>query len=203
VFGAESLHLGTNAALEQYDPETLDALLGDLARRGVRAVRQEFRWSDIEPQRGRFDWSASDRILGATARHGIAVLPVLWTTPQWARRPSASAQFPPTETAPPADVDDFARFVGAFAQRYGGPLLLGYQIWDEPNLSAAWGDALLEPTYYLQMLRAAGRAIRAADPHARIVLAGLAPTVEQSNVNLAPQVFLLKLYQLGVPSSNS
>ena len=197
VFGAESLRLGTNAALEQYDAETLDALLGDLARRGVRAVRQEFRWSDIEPQRGRFDWSASDRILSATARHGIAVLPVLWTTPEWARKPSASAQFPPTETAPPADVDDFARFVGTFAQRYGGPLLLGYQIWDEPNLSAAWGDALLDPTYYLQMLRAARRAIRAVDPHARIVLAGLAPTVEQSNVNLAPQTFLLKLYQLG------
>ncbi|BCX05732.1 MAG: hypothetical protein KatS3mg053_3670 [Candidatus Roseilinea sp.] len=213
VFGAESLRLGVNAALEQYDDDTLDARLADLAQRGVRWVRQEFRWSEIEPIRGQFNWSASDRIFSATARHGIGVLPVLWTTPAWARAPSASAQFPPTETAPPADVDDYARFVRAFAERYEGrgawgvgnrtansPVptsIFAYQIWDEPNLSAAWGNALIDPTYYLQMLRAARRAIQEVNPHARIVLAGLAPTVEQSNVNLAPQTFLLKLYQLG------
>jgi O-antigen ligase len=213
VFGAESLRLGVNAALEQYDDETLDALLADLSRRGVRWVRQEFRWSEIEPERGRFDWSASDRIFSAAARHGISVLPVLWTTPAWARAPSASAEFPPIETAPPADVDDYARFVRAFAERYDARRetqdaesssvsrppspIFAYQIWDEPNLSAAWGNALIDPTYYLQMLRAARHAIREVNPHARIMLAGLAPTVEQSNVNLAPQTFLLKLYQLG------
>jgi O-antigen ligase len=204
VFGAEELRLGVNAALEQYDDHTLDAHLSGLAARGIRALRQEFRWSALEPARGRFAWASSDRILQAAARHGLSVLPVLWTTPAWARAPSASARFPPTETAPPADPEDFARFVGAFARRYGHlktadgrPLLLGYQIWDEPNLSAAWGNALIDPTYYLQLLRAARAAIRTFDPHARIVLAGLAPTVEQSNVNLAPQTFLLKLYQLG------
>ncbi|MCS6848167.1 MAG: O-antigen ligase family protein, partial [Anaerolineae bacterium] len=111
------------------------------------------------------------------------------------------------------DVDDYARFVRAFAERYKGSgkwgvgnqaphsllptPILAYQIWDEPNLSAAWGNALIDPTYYLQMLRAARRAIHEVNPDARIVLAGLAPTVEQSNVNLAPQTYLLKLYQLG------
>ncbi|WP_169238770.1 O-antigen ligase family protein [Candidatus Roseilinea sp. NK_OTU-006] len=213
IFGAESLRLGANAALEQYEEETLDALLDDLARRGVRWVRQEFRWSEIEPKRGQFDWSASDRIFSAAARHGINILPVLWTTPPWARAPSASAQFPPIETAPPADLNDFAQFVRAFAERYDAGRLsqasasssdsqfaspiFAYQIWDEPNLSAAWGNALIDPTYYLQMLRAARRAIHEVNPNARIMLAGLAPTVEQSNVNLAPQTFLLKLYQLG------
>ena len=204
VFGAEELRLGVNTALEQYDDRTLDARLSGLAERGIRAIRQEFRWNALEPTKGRFDWATSDRIMRAAARYGIAILPVLWTTPEWARAPSASARFPPTETAPPADPEDFARFAGAFAQRYGHlktadgqKLLLGYQIWDEPNLSAAWGNALIDPTYYLQLLRAARAAIRAVDPDARIVLAGLAPTVEQSNVNLAPQLFLLKLYQLG------
>lgn len=213
IFGAESLRLGVNVALEQYDEERLNQIVSELARRGVRWVRQEFRWSEIEPQRGRFDWSVSDRIFSATTRHGIAVLPVLWTTPVWARAPSASTQFPPTETAPPANVDDYARFVRAFAARYDGSRelgvglptpnsqrstpILGYQIWDEPNLSAAWGNALINPTYYLQLLRAARAAIYAVRPEARIVLGALAPTVEQSNVNLAPQAYLLKLYQLG------
>jgi O-antigen ligase len=177
----------------------------------LRTVRQEFRWAEIEPRRGQFDWSVSDRIFSATAKHGLSVLPVLWTTPDWARAPSASAEFPATDTAPPADVADFARFAGAFAARYGeqrgqgaeeqgstpSAQILGYQIWDEPNLSAAWGNGLVNPTRYLQMLRAAREAIHAVNPSARIVLAGLAPTVEQSNVNLAPQTYLLRLYQLG------
>jgi O-antigen ligase len=213
VFGAELLRFGVNVALEQYDDETLDAFLNDLAAQGVRYVRQEFRWDDIEPAHGQFDWSASDRIISATQKHGLQILPVLWTTPAWARTPSASTEFPAIETVPPANVDDYAAFVKAFASRYESkssqnlipsspqPLttsnILAYQIWDEPNLSSAWGNALINPTYYLQLLRAARAAIHEVNPTAPIVLAALAPTTEQSNVNLAPQEYLRKLYQLG------
>lgn len=205
IYGAESLRFGVNVALEQYDDETLDVYLKDLAAQGVRYVRQEFRWNEIEPQRGQFDWSSSDRILSATQKHGLQVLPVLWTTPAWARTSSASAEYPAIETAPPANVDDFTAFARAFAERYDTPVsngvtaspILAYQIWDEPNLSAAWGNALINPTYYLQMLRAAREAIHEVNPAAPIVLASLAPTTEQSNVNLAPQEYLRKLYQLG------
>lgn len=203
VFGAEELLFGVNVALEQYDPDTLDARLAALAAQGVRLVRQEFRWADLEPRRGVFEWHISDHIFAALRKHRLRVLPVLWTTPAWARAPSASAAFPPTLTAPPQDVDDFARFVAAFAARYDQPAdpdhspILAYQIWDEPNLSAAWGNGLINPTYYLQLLRAARAAIHAVNSRARIVLAALAPTVEQSNVNMAPQLYLLKLYQLG------
>lgn len=198
VFGAESLYLGVNVALEQYDPQTLEARLADLAARGVAYLRQEFRWDEIEPQPGQFDWAVSDRIVEAARRHNFRILAVLWTTPEWARTPTASARASATRTAPPYSVRDFARFAGAFARRYDATgAILAYQIWDEPNLSAAWGDGLVNPTYYLQLLRAARTAIHQVNPQARIVLAALAPTVEQSNVNLAPQTYLLKLYQLG------
>lgn len=198
VFGAESLRFGVNVALEQYDDATRDALLEDLAAQGVQYVRQKFRWSDIEPARGQFDWSISDHILSATQKHHLKVLPVLWTSPAWARSPTASSDFPAIDTAPPANSADFADFAAAFAKRYDhATSIIAYQIWDEPNLSAAWGNALINPTYYLQMLRAAREAIHTVNPTAPIVLAALAPTVEQSNVNLAPQEYLRKLYQLG------
>jgi len=207
VFGAEALRLGVNVALEQYDDATLEARLSDLSAHGIQYLRQEFRWNDIERTPGAYDWAASDRIFRAAVKHGLRVLPVLWTTPTWARMPSASHMWPPIETAPPADVDNFAHFAGAFAERYDRPQtansgqirspIIGFQIWDEPNLSAAWGNALIDPTYYLQLLRAARGAIRTVDPRAQIVLAALAPTSEQTDVNLAPQTFLLKLYQLG------
>ncbi|MCX6018620.1 MAG: O-antigen ligase family protein [Chloroflexi bacterium] len=198
IFGAGQLQLGVNAALDQYDDATLAARLDLLRTAGVRAVRQEFRWNDIEPQRGKWNWAVSDRIVAAMRARGMRLLPVLWTTPVWARGDSGSAAAPARETAPPRDPADFARFAGAFAQRYADSgVLLAYQIWDEPNLSSAWGDGLVNPTLYLQMLQAARTAIRAVDSSAVIALAALAPTVEQSMVNLAPQTYLLRLYQLG------
>jgi len=196
VQNAEKLRLGVNAALEQYDEATLEQRLSDLAAAGVTDIRQEFRWSDIEPAKGAPDWRAADRIVAAARRHHVQVLAVLWTTPAWARGSSGSAAFPAIETAPPADPADFAAFAGAFAARYATPncdalrtgcAILAYQIWDEPNLSAAWGNALINPADYLRLLKAARIAIRSADPQAILVLGALAPTAEQSQVNLAPR----------------
>lgn len=206
VQNAEKLRLGVNAALEQYDEATLEQRLSDLAAAGVTDIRQEFRWSDIEPAKGAPDWRAADRIVAAARRHHVQVLAVLWTTPAWARGSSGSAAFPAIETAPPADPADFAAFAGAFAARYATPncdalrtgcAILAYQIWDEPNLSAAWGNALINPADYLRLLKAARIAIRSADPQAILVLGALAPTAEQSQVNLAPQAYLRRLYELG------
>ena len=203
INNAESLLIGVNVELEQYDGATLDARLADLAKRGVRYVRQEFRWSEIEATRGQMDWSTSDRIISATRRYQLQLLPVLVTTPEWARAPSAVEQNTAIDTSPPQAAGDFAWFAHQFALRYdvrlqnGQPSILAYQIWDEPNLSAKWGNGLISPVGYLRILWAARGAIQMVNPAARIVLAGLAPTVEQSDVNLAPEVFLTRLYQLG------
>ena len=226
VRGAEQLLLGVNAPLDSYDAATLDARLNMLVARNVRYVRQEFRWADIEKQKGQFDWAATDRVFQAAQKHNLQLLAVLLTTPQWARPNSGSAQAPSPASTPPQDANDFAAFARAFAGRYEGekegqgdqetrgqgdktgislsPLLpvplspiLAYQIWDEPNLSGGWGNNLISPAAYLKLLLAAGDAIREVNPTARIVLGALAPTVAMNQVNLAPQVFLQRLYQLG------
>ena len=204
INNAESLLVGVNVQLEQYDDVTLDARLTDLVNHHVHYLRQEFRWTDIEPVHGQMNWAASDRIIGAIRRHDMQLLPVLTTTPEWARIPSGSTlKAPSSETTPPSAAGDFAWFAHQFALRFdtpypnGQPLILAYQIWDEPNLSANWGNGLISPAGYLKVLWAARNAIQMVTPSARIVLAGLAPTVEQSDVNLAPEVFLTRLYQLG------
>ncbi len=203
VRGAESLLVGVNASLEQYDDATLDARLSDLAARGVHYVRQEFRWTDMEPQRGQIDWRAADRIFKATYNYHIQVLPVLLTTPVWARASSGSNESPAIETMPPRNPQDFAAFAQTFAQRYaahmpdGTASILAYQIWDEPNLSAMWGNGIISPAGYLKLLQGARDAIKSVDPSARIVLAGLAPTVEETDVNLSPYLYLRKIYEAG------
>jgi O-antigen ligase len=203
VQGASALLLGVNADLQQFPANTLDARLTDLTARGIRYVRQEFHWAQIEPVQGQYDWQSADLIQSAARAHGIQVLPVFVTTPAWARAETGLDAGAASETMPPRDAQDFARFAQAFTQRYdtrlanGTPAILAYQIWDEPNLSAAWGDGLVNPLGYLKLLQAARSAIHAVNPGALIVLAGLAPTVEQSEVNLAPELYLRKLYEAG------
>ncbi len=187
--------LGVNVALEQYDDEGLDAALTRVADGGFVWVRQSFTWSQIEPQPGHFDWTVPDRILAALARHpGLRLVAVLDDS-----RGALTAPLPP-----PADPDRFAAFAGVFAARYGAQVDY-YQVWDEPNLADHWGGGPVNPPAYADLLARTARAIRAADrlsaltagPGARIILAGLAPTVETGPQNLSDARFLEQLYQAG------
>ena len=62
IFGAATLQLGVNATFDDLDDATLAARLDLLRDAGVHVVRHEFRWADIESQRGRFEWAGVDRV---------------------------------------------------------------------------------------------------------------------------------------------
>lgn len=181
IVGADVPLLGVNVALEQYDAQELEQVLDRIVAGGFTWVRQSFYWSRIEPEMGRFDWAASDRIMEALARR-----PEL-------RLVAVLDDDPPT---PPADPDCFAAFASAFASRYGDQVT-HYQVWDEPNLAAHWGGASVSPPAYADLLARTAQAIRAADPDACILLAGLAPTVETGPQNLSDVRYLDQLYQAG------
>ena len=189
---------GVNVALEQYDDATLDRNLDAISATGFYWMRQTFPWAEIEPERGQFDWSAWDRIVKATlvcvdrvdgGRCGPNLIAVLDTSPAWAQSLTPNIQYPPTDPA------DFARFAGEFAKRYGHWIHV-YQIWDEPNLGDRWNGEV-NPVAYAEMLRQAREATLANDPDAVIVLAGLAPTVENSRANMSDWLYLRRLYEVG------
>ncbi len=181
--------LGVNVALEQYDDEALEAALMRIEVGGFTWVRQSFYWSQIEPgpgralstSKGQFDWSVPDRILAALAHHPqLRLVAVLDDDPP----------------IPPDDPDRFAAFAAAFAARYGAQVAY-YQVWDEPNLADHWGGGPVSPPGYADLLARTARAIRASNPDARILLAGLAPTVETGPQNLSDARYLEQLYQAG------
>ncbi len=181
VSGADVPTLGVNVSLEQYDDQDLDALLGRIAGDGFVWVRQSFTWHQIEPSAGAFDWSASDRVVEAVGRFpALRLVAVLEDDPP----------------SPPDDPHRFAAFAAAFAERYGDRVT-AYQIWDEPNLAGNWGGARVSPAAYADLLTRAASAIRAADPDALILLAGLAPTTETGPQNLSEARYLERLYKAG------
>ena len=169
---------GVNAALDQYDDEGLARALDQIAAAGFHWVRQTFPWAEIGPRPGELDWRTADRIIAACAARDLALVAVLDTTPAWARPTGA-----PNAHTPPRKVADFGDFARAFAARYGDRVDY-YQIWDEPNLSAHWGGAYVDPAAYARLLREGAVQVRSADPSAVILTAGLAPTTERGPLNL-------------------
>jgi hypothetical protein len=133
------------------------------------------------------DFSSFDAIVAAAAARGMSVLPAVVTAPAWARRD------PTREWSPPADPSVYGRFVALLAQRYGpggtfwaahpglrAMPIRAWQIWNEPagfavgQPSVFWDDPGESfEARYVAMLRAARTAVRAVDPGAKLVLAGL------------------------------
>jgi hypothetical protein len=146
---------------------------------GVGSTRVAVQWRAVEPQPGVLDFAALDAFVLATARAGVQILPVVVGTPPWAaRKPSDPA-------SPPKDPRQYGAFLTALVQRYGpaGALwaqhpdiarvpIRQWQVWNEPDLGKYWSAKDWAPGY-VALLRASRSAIKAADPSAKVVLAGL------------------------------
>ncbi len=149
--------LGVNVELRQYDDDELTVQLHLMQQAHITWLRQFVYWDQVEPEPGRYDWVALDRIIEAVnAVPELQLVLVLMNSPDWTRESAA-------RSAPPDDPADFGRFTQTIAERYGDSIDY-YQIWDEPNLNAAWGGLDPRPAQYAALLQNAYEAIHHADP---------------------------------------
>lgn len=155
-------------------------------------VKQTFAWSDLEPQPGDWDWEQADRILSEVLRRGLRLVVRLGQVPSWAREP----QHHGTRDAPPASITAWSGYCRNVAQRYAGKVA-AYQIWNEPNLSREWGGERPNPAEYVRVLAACSQAIRAVDPGAVLVSAGLAPTGTHNDDALPDDIYFDHMYRNG------
>jgi hypothetical protein len=148
---------------------------------GVGSVRTAFDWREAQPAAGGpVSFAAMDAVVTAAAARGLPVLPVVHRTPAW-----AAAQPEKGPAATPRGTAAFTAFLGALVARYGptGSLwdeqpglrrlpIRDWQIWNEPNLTRYWSSQPFAKPY-VKLLRASRKALRAADPGSRTILAGL------------------------------
>jgi hypothetical protein len=140
---------------------------------GQRWIREEVSWSDVEPQRGQWNWSRYDQLFTASAQRGLQVLPLLTSPPSWAG---------PRWNSFPDDPADYGRFVAAVVARYGSngafwaahPELpkvpaQWFELWNEPY-EEYFSVPSIDPARYAQLVRAGTTAGRAADPSAKFML---------------------------------
>jgi hypothetical protein len=140
-----------------------------VAEAGFSWAKVNFGWREIEGAgKGVFDWSRTDEIVRMAAENDIDLVIRVDHQPAW-----AGGGFP--VNGPPDDYQDLADFFTAMATRYRGRVR-AYQVWNEPNLAREWGGRLPDPGQYAKLLRVCYQAIKAADPNAMVISAGLSPT---------------------------
>ena len=142
---------------------------------GFNWIKQQVRWEDFEPQAGSINYQQLDWIRDEAGKQGISVLLSVLVAPGWARE----AGFDASVVGPPRDNASFARFVGSLADHYCGSSIQAIEVWNEQNLHYEWGNKLGSVTVsaaeYVQLLKEASAAIRAACPSMLVVSGALTP----------------------------
>lgn len=163
------------------DPATFAAEADVMRSSGVGSVRIPFLWADAQSAPDApVDFSASDARVATAAAADLDVLALVLSAPGWA------STDPSRDLASPKDPAAYGRFLTALIGRYGpaGTFwaahpelprrpIRAWQVWNEPNISNYWSPQPY-PAPYKRLLCAAHAAVHAADPGAKVVMAGLA-----------------------------
>jgi hypothetical protein len=200
-FGFFGVHTG--ATYYSISPKARAKEPDVMVKSGVETVRLLFNWAGAQPyktfadvpasRRRQFvdiggvptDFSKIDADVAPDAARGLAILPVVSYAPTWAR---SVRQQPGAE---PSDNAAYGRFLTALIQRYGPrgtfwrthPVpattrIRRWHVWNEPDLPYMWSnDARDFAPGYIELLRAAHAAVKAADPGGQVVLGGLTSSV--------------------------
>jgi len=181
--------LATNADLRVFPEEQVPSVAEALSASGFRYVRQPFMWSQIEPTRGSYEWSAYDLLVEQLARHDIGLIAVVSDSPDWARDDGS----PGTSDAPPRDPAAFQAFTETLTARYADAVPF-VQIWDRPNITDRWGGESASGSSFLPVLSAGFNGARAGNPDARVLTPELAVTSDLPGGS-GDHAFLDELYR--------
>ncbi len=163
---------------------------------GFGWVKQSISWRNVEGHnKGEYDWYRPDRIVQHTEDAGLKLLVRIDRHPLWTVQPYLSDE-EITDNQPPYHYEDFGDFCGALAERYKGRIA-AYQVWNEPNLSREWGEKSPNPAEYTELLKVCYEAIKAQDPAAIVISAGLAPTGTPPPAAMPDTDFLQGMYDAG------
>ncbi|MGD9147802.1 MAG: hypothetical protein PVI80_19710 [Anaerolineae bacterium] len=148
---------------------------------GFTWLLQLLEWREIEPVPGEYFWEYPDWLVRAAQYYDLNLILRLDHPPAWAT---------------PVDVTVYAALVRQVAARYQGRVT-GYVIWNEPNLATEWEGQPPDPAGYVELLCATHSAVRAADPQALVISAGLAPTNHVDDSALDERLYLQAMYDAG------
>jgi hypothetical protein len=166
-WGAVDLHptvpeaVGVNIHFVDPQPGEMKMLVAS----GVRWVRMDFKWSEIEIVKGQYDFSGWDRLVAVLEPHKIRAIFIL----DYRNKFYDNSQSPHTDEG----IQAFARWTAAGAAHFKGRGIL-WEMYNEPN-GSAWVPFVRGSTApYIKLALAASKAIEQAAPGETIIGPALA-----------------------------
>jgi hypothetical protein len=178
----------------QIDPnDDLNWVSSAVKGMGFSWVKFQAPWIDYEPSRGSISWGGLDQKVNTLSGNGLKVMLSIVKAPTWAR----SGQDLSVE-GPPNDPADFARFLGAVAGRYCDGRVGAIEVWNEQNLHYEWGNKRIDPAAYMNLLKPAYNAIKAACPRMIVISGALTPTGAPPPKAMDDYTYLEGMYKHGL-----
>ncbi|MBS1370505.1 MAG: hypothetical protein HPZ91_11175 [Lentisphaeria bacterium] len=148
---------GACAHLNRWEYPEMRQELRMMKEAGIGLDRTDLDWKQVEPEKGRWDFSKWDSILDAAERNNITLLPIL-------------AGMQPRRSSPLADhMDEWKTYLSTVVNRYKNRI--GYwEVVNEPDLGEFSGNH----AGYATFLKESYDCIKAADPGAIVTNGGLA-----------------------------
>lgn len=145
--------------------ETIDAKELKLIKdHGLSYVRIDSRWSQIEKNKGIYDFSKYDILIEQMKEENLRPLIILdYSNPLYEQERSVR-----TEEGRFA----FANFATAMVRRYNTINVI-WEVWNEPNWKGGW-DPQPDPREYVELVKVTSQAIRSIDKNAKIIGPGTA-----------------------------
>jgi hypothetical protein len=173
--------LGVGTHMRTFPQKNMRYELQRISASGIKWIREDFSWPQIEPFKGQWDWHLTDELMTAASSAQLSVLPIANQSPMWASSDPSGAG---GSTWPPRANADYARFVAAIVERYGpggafwrahpelAPKPIGaVQIWNEPWGFFSWKPEP-NPGAYAALAKAAATAVNARNPSIKVLVAG-------------------------------
>lgn len=116
-----------------------------MRRLGIQWARADFTWRIINPEKGKWDFSKSDKIVRQAEKSDIKLLPILdydvaWASPAYKH------------------LDEWTTYVRKVVTRYQD-LLRYWEVWNEPNIQHFWNEEP-DPEAYAKLLAATYETIK-------------------------------------------
>lgn len=141
---------------------TRDFELEKLAVAGMKRIRRDFFWGEIEPANDDWHFENTDTFVDQAVSQGFEVDALLVYGVDWANPSGQTSEIPPAA---------YADFAGHVAEHYCDRIKT-YEVWNEENLPTFWRPAP-DPAAYAALLTATYPEIKAACPDATVLFGAI------------------------------
>ncbi len=147
------------------EEDRLEAIAISLA--GAKAARGDFRWVDIQPREGEWQWEKFDRWAKGLADVNVEVQGLLAYSTPW----STTSEDPKKWRQAPPQPKPWAEYVRRTVERYRDYTRY-WEVWNEPDMSLHFWTGT--PDEYIDLLKLSYPIIKDADPDALVMTGGFA-----------------------------